>query len=502
MIKSQPQGKYDVLEPTEPWSRDLSETELQLLNRIEEGLPLLADVSRADVSLIARQGEEAVIVAQAEPRSISSLYRQPWLGKHLPLAESPLLAAGLVHGRPGQRQLKLLEQESTVIQQVFPVRSSAGRALAVVQIETTLIAWERQRRRHPTFRQSVQWVRSMVLHGDLAGASRLGRFGEWDGILFVDAQYRIRYLSGIANNLYRRLGYLEDLHGQHVGDLQTHDEILVRLALETLECQQHQVEEGTRHWTRTVVPVWSYPSEWWPLRRNGQFKPQVRGALIMVHDDTEARRKAQELQVLSTKIKEVHHRVKNNLQTVASILRMQARRSDSAEARVQLQEAVNRVLAVSVIHEFLSDYDQQSINIREVCQRIATQTQRAVVQPDKQITLQVLGPAIYLPSQQATTCALVANELLLNALEHGYSDRDSGTVTLRLEDFGDQIKLEVADDGSGLPADFDLATADSHGLNIVRTLVEGDLRGAFVLEPAETGTQAVVVFKKGQQDDK
>jgi two-component sensor histidine kinase len=197
----------------------------------------------------------------------------------------------------------------------------------------------------------------------------------------------------------------------------------------------------------------------------------------------------------------VHHRVKNNLQTVASILRMQARRTDSAEARILLHEAVNRLLAVSVIHEFLSDYAQQSINIRDVCQRIATQTQRAVVQPDKQITLQTLGPAIYLSSQQATTCALVANELLLNALEHGFNDRDSGAVTLRLEDLGDQIMLEVADDGSGLPVDFDLATADSLGLSIVRTLVEGDLRGTFILEPAEPGTRAAVVFKKGQQDD-
>ena len=99
---------------------------------------------------------------------------------------------------------------------------------------------------------------------------------------------------------------------------------------------------------------------------------------------------------------------------------MQSRRSTNPDVQLQLTEAVNRVLAVAVIHEFLSRESDQSINIREVCQRIVTQTQRAAVLPDKEITLRIQGPAIYLPSQQATACALVANELLLNAVEHAF----------------------------------------------------------------------------------
>ena len=216
----------------------------------------------------------------------------------------------------------------------------------------------------------------------------------------------------------------------------------------------------------------------------------------MVHDETEEREKAIELHVKSTMIKEVHHRVKNNLQTVASILRMQSRRSDNVEVQTQLNEAVNRVLAVAVIHEFLSRDDDQAINIRDVCQRIVTQTQRAAVTPDKQISLRVQGPAIYLPSQQATACALVANELVLNCLEHAFDDRAEGTVLMLLFDEGDQVMLEVVDDGVGVGEAAEQERPSSLGLTIVRTLVESDLKGSLVMERANPGTRVIVRFRK------
>lgn len=490
-----------MLQPESAWSSELSADHVALLRCIEGGLPLLADISRADVSLIVRDRGHAVVVAQAQPRSIASVYRQPWIGRRIPEEESEPVTDGLVRGRGGRRQVKLLEQGATIVQQVYPILYQDKAIPAVLQIETSLIAWERQKRRHESFRQAVDMLRDMVLRGDMADAASLPPFTEWDGILFVDDKFHIRYLSGIANNLYRRLGYLDELHGRHIGDLQTHDELLVRQAFASHACQHHQVMEGNLNWTRVVVPIWSYPPAWWPFGRNGQRQPVLRGALVMVHDNTEALRKAQELQVLTTMVQEVHHRVKNNLQTVASILRMQARRAESEEARLLLHEAVNRVLAVSVIHEFLSRDEQQVINIRDVCQRIVTQTQRAAMQPEKSIALQVDGPSIYLPSQQATACALVANELLLNALEHAFQGRSRGSVTLNLTDRGDEAVLQVSDDGIGLPANFDLDAAESLGLSIVRTLVEGDLKGRLVLEPGQPGTRVIVTFQKGQLDD-
>lgn len=483
------------LQPT-TWRGRFGAGELQLLERVECGMSLTADVSRADVTLLVLQDDAALVIAQAQPHSIASLYRSPWTGQLLPLEEHPRLAAGLRDGRrlPEHRR-NLLEEGTPIVEQVLPVYSDSGRAIAVLQIETNLIAWERHRRRHQSFRSAVGWLQEMALRGELASAQRLSPFGEWDGILYVDQELYIRYLSGIANNLYRRLSYLTDLHGKHIGDLNTKDELLVREALQTLECREHEVMEGSRYWTRKVVPLWYTESPRWPFGSKAP-KTSPRGALIMVHDETEEREKAIELHVKSTMIKEVHHRVKNNLQTVASILRMQSRRSDNSDVQLQLNEAVNRVLAVAVIHEFLSHDDDQAINIRDVCQRIVTQTQRAAVTPDKQITLRVQGPVIHLPSQQATACALVANELLLNCLEHAFTGLDQGNVLLQLTDEGDQVVLEVIDDGVGLGDSADSEPPSSLGLTIVRTLVESDLKGRFVMQPAEPGTRAIVRFRK------
>ncbi len=485
----------DISEPS-TWPSRFSPDEVQLLGRVECGMSLTADVSRADVMLLVQQDDAALVVAQASPHSIASLYRGPWTGQLLALDEHPRLAAGLRDGRrTSEHRRNVLEQGTPIVEQVLPVFSESGRPLAVMQIETNLIAWERHRRRHQSFRSAVGWLQEMALRGDLAGAERLSPFGEWDGILYVDQDLTIRYLSGIANNLYRRLSYLNDLHGKHIGDLNTKDEMLLREALQTMACQEHEVMEGSRYWTRKVVPLWSNESGRWPFaNRTNKISP--RGALIMVHDETEEREKAIELHVKSTMIKEVHHRVKNNLQTVASILRMQSRRAANPDVQMQLNEAVNRVLAVAVIHEFLSRDDDQAINIRDVCQCIVTQTQRAALMPDRQISLQVQGPPIYLASQQATACALVANELLLNALEHAFGERERGTVLLRLADEGDHVVLEVVDDGVGLVESVDREPASSLGLTIVRTLVEGDLRGNLTMERADPGTRVVVSFRK------
>ncbi|MCS6845827.1 MAG: sensor histidine kinase [Caldilineales bacterium] len=498
-----------LLEPIDAWDTELTPAEVELLRRVAEGLPLVADISRADATLWVKQGKEAVVVAQAKPRSIASLYRQTWLGRRQsleePAADFPQLRAVLLEalerGRRAQAGDKLLEQGAAIVRQVFPILHQGRPIRAAMQLETSLIAWERQKRRSPSFQRAVTWLQEMAVRGDLRGTAGMPGLSEWDGILFVDDSYRIQYLSGIANNLYRRLGYLNELRGLHVGDLQTHDEVLVRQAFETLQCQVHQVDEGPLNWTRMALPIWSYRQPWWPLNGRDQERPVLRGALVLVHDNTEALRKAQEVRVLNAMVKDVHHRVKNNLQKVASLLRMQARRATNPETRRELEEAVNRILAVSTIHEFLTQSPDQLINIREISQRIVSKTQRSAIHPEAEVSFQVLGPAIYLPTRQATACALVIDELIINALKYAFPDQAAGRITIALEDLGDQVQIQVEDNGVGLPTGFDWQTTETLGLSIVRILVEDDLKGTFTMAPADPGTRAVVQFKKGSPTD-
>jgi len=474
----------------------LSADERELLERIGTGLPIVADISRADLLLYAQSLDGVTVTSQAQPRSTSPLYQSNQVGSEIGLSEQSLVARALLEGRPGLDQ-RDLPDGTPVVQQVFPIRGDGGRAIAALSAETNLIAHERHRRRHRSFRRAVRWLMGMASHGELVGAASLSRFGEWDGVLYVDAQRRITYLSGIANNLYRRLGYLVDLRGTLLADLQTGDERLVRLAMETQRCQEEERQEGSRLWNRKVIPL--HAREPMGMRR---FKlpwasdsTAVSGALVMVHDLTDERRRERELSLKATMVQEVHHRVKNNLQAVASLLRMQARRMELPEAQQALQEAVGRILSVSVIHEFLSQSEDQLINIRDVCHRIVTQLQSVVVDPEKHILLEVRGASVYLSSRQATACALVVNELLENALEHGYRGRMAGSVSVLLADLGDEVHITVQDRGGELPLGFDAQTGGGLGLRIVRTLVEEELRGRFRLL-ADSGVSAVIEFPK------
>ncbi len=157
---------------------------------------------------------------------------------------------------------------------------------------------------------------------------------------------------------------------------------------------------------------------------------------------------------------------------------------------------------MAVIHEFLAHQAARVINIRDVSQRIIEQVREGVLDRERGIRLELHGPNIYLPTQPATVCALVINELLLNALEHGYERQVGGIVTVNLQDDGEQISISVDDDGKGLPEDFDLVRTDSLGLQIVQTLAENDLKGSFELHGRDKGVSAVVTFPKQSQGGK
>jgi two-component sensor histidine kinase len=217
--------------------------------------------------------------------------------------------------------------------------------------------------------------------------------------------------------------------------------------------------------------------------------------MIALHDDTESRRQDQEIRVKNAMIQEVHHRVKNNLQTIAGLLRLQARRVKSEEARQVLDETLHRILSIAVIHEFLSNENSNIINIKEVGIRILHQLRQGMLNPEKQVMLELVGEPIYLPARQATACSLIINELVQNAIEHGFEHKQEGLVQVNLADEGDQVIIKVVDNGDGLPADFQIGQADSLGLHIVKILVEEDLKGKIDFQDG-SGVTVTITFPK------
>jgi two-component sensor histidine kinase/PAS domain-containing protein len=479
----------------------LKAADLVFLSRLEKQLPLLADISRADVLLYGHPVEDkAIVLFHARPHSISPLHNRSLQGVEVGPGDEPRVFRALNSGHPARGSRGLITEGAPVLQEVYPIFSpSSDWPIATLAIETNLIEHERHRRRSKVFQKALQQIKETVVRAELVGAEELSSFGEHDGIIVVDMQKRIRYVSGIATNLYRKVGYPEELVGRNLTSLETADDELVTQIMRERRCLQQETTEGDqRIWIRKGIPLCCAYSGWkWVRKLLGLSPPRsaLTGVLVTIHDATEQRRKEQELRVKSAMIQEVHHRVKNNLQTIVALLHLQARRIRSEEARQALEEGINRILSVAVIHEFLSHQESRVINIRDVSQRIINQMRQGVMDPRKHIRLELEGPNVYLPARQATACALVINELLQNAVEHGYEPKTGGTISVILEDAGDQVSVTINDDGRGLPAEFNLEEADSLGLQIVQTLVSGDLRGHFELRDGG-GVSAIVTFPK------
>jgi len=191
--------------------------------------------------------------------------------------------------------------------------------------------------------------------------------------------------------------------------------------------------------------------------------------------------------VHSALVQEMHHRVKNNLQTIAMLLRLQMGENKALSPENVLKETINRVLSIAAVHEILSEEGMDKVGLLELIRRVAHTVAGNMTNPKANITVQVSGDDLELGSQRATSLALIANELLQNALEHGMAGRQQGQISISLIYRYEQLRLRVEDDGQGLPPDFDPATDLGLGLAIVRTTVSEDMRGKFFIGPAKRG---------------
>jgi two-component sensor histidine kinase len=206
---------------------------------------------------------------------------------------------------------------------------------------------------------------------------------------------------------------------------------------------------------------------------------------------------ARRAETLSAMIQEMHHRIKNNLQTVADLLSLEMFSSPSPAARKSLRDSITRIKSIAAVHQLLSLEQLRLTDITELARQVCDISLQHLVHPDQRVTADIDGPAIYLPSKQATALALVMNELIANALEHAFDNGRPGHLAISLEQNGARVTVAIADNGRGLSPGFDLEKSRGLGLQIVRTLVEKDLVGALQLENRpEGGSQAILTFYK------
>jgi two-component sensor histidine kinase len=472
------------------------EDDQEILHRLRACLPILADLARGDVFLFTATDNptKLAVDACATPRTVPSIGIGLAKGDFVRNEDEPSIARALTRGAFSHNTPRLRGQGHPTVQDVYPIRNGQT-VVAALAVEVGLVESERWQRKSIVYRRAIERLRRLVVDGRLSGASGLSRLSEHDGPMVVTGGGEIVYISSLAEQLYRRVGYTYSLLHNNLGKLRT-DESVFSSAIETGQCTEQVVQEGPYTWLKRAIPLLGEEGERIWNRVLNRFEPG-NSVILTVHDVTDDVQKERELKIKSAMIQEIHHRVKNNLQTIAALLRLQARRTGSAEVGDILKESINRILSIAVVHEFLAHQESNEVDMRAIAQQIIAEVTRSILDPEKRIHFSLEADPVTLPTQQATSFALVINELLHNTVEHAFSAALEGQVVVRIAQNDGRVVLEVVDDGEGLPPTFDLRTSGSLGLQIVQTLVREDLKGTFQLVRAgDRGAKGIVSFPR------
>ncbi|MCW1957452.1 MAG: sensor histidine kinase [Mycobacterium sp.] len=427
---------------------------------------LLADLSFGDLLMWVRREDGAfVCVAQCRPNTASTLLATDSVGTVV--TEDGLL--GSVPVRYRAEVVALLTHQSTA--------DGRGTSSPLEQ----------------AYLDCAAKLLDMVGEGSFPNAGDIAIFRSsprvGDGFIRLDVDGVVTYASPNALSAYHRMGLATELEGHNLVA------ITRPLISDPFEAQELAAHVGTAVAGGSGMRLEVDAGGATVLLRTLPLVvgAQSAGAAVLIRDVTEVKRRDRALLSKDATIREIHHRVKNNLQTVAALLRLQARRTSNEEGRHALLESVRRVAAIAQVHEALSMSVDEEVNLDEVIDRILP-VMNDVARVDAPIRINRDGTLGVLDADRATALVMVITELVQNAIEHAFGPADKGgRVVIAAERSARSLDIVVHDDGRGLPAGFDPETSDRLGLQIVRTLVSAELDGSLEMRQAPGGgTDAVL----------
>ena len=479
----------------------LASADVEHLHRLAGDWQLVSDLSFADLLMwvpVGRRGE-FMCVAQVRPVTAPTAYQDDQVGRIAGGPEVAHLAVARHQGRIWREGDPVWYGDTPARHEAIPVRRIAGgsgggggEVIAIIGRDTNLSTARTPSQLELNYLTTADDLAQMITDGafppirhpgETTSAPRVG-----DGLVRLDASGKVTYASPNAQSAFRRLGLNAHLVGE---DLTA---IFARLATDPLEGSDmgERIAAALRGEAPARKEIEARGAT--VLTRSLPLMPAgvPIGALVLIRDVTEVRRRDRQLMTKDATIREIHHRVKNNLQTVAALLRLQARRVKQPAAREALEESVRRVASIALVHETLSHSSDEIVEFDGIVDRVA-KAAAEVTASEAKVTMRRDGTFGVLPAEIATPLVMVLNELLINAMEHAFEKGSQGEVVVRIQRSRKELTVVVADTGRGLPEGFDLATSDRLGLQIVRTLATGELRGSIDLRAGGAGgTEAVL----------
>ncbi len=462
----------------------MTDAEAEWLAALAADWQIISDLSFADLVMWRRTEKTFVAIAQCRPSTGPTVHQDDVVGTFAPVGRVASLERAVAEMTLVATREPRWDESYAVREDALPVVMD-GEPIAVLTREVSQAASRSSSRLELNYKGAADDLLHMIVRGEFPtpavgvgprrGAPRVG-----DGMMRLDERGHVTYASPNALSCFHRLGVMGTLVGRS----------LPRVTSEIV------AEEGTIDENLAMV-VMGRASWRTDLEANGGClsmraipvteKGARTGALLLCRDVSELRRRERELITKDATIREIHHRVKNNLQTVAALLRLQSRRVEATEAKEALAEAMRRVSTIALVHETLSGTLDELVNFDDLVTRSVRMVADVTSSPDVRVKFVREGDFGLIAAPSASSLALVVTELVTNAVEHGFVGRESGTIWIRAERDGARLRFVVADDGVGM------ATKPTGlGSQIVTTLVENELGGSLEWRTVDGGSEVEV----------
>ncbi len=479
--------------------RDRSPLDVDQKKRIREltsDWQLLADLSFADLILWVPLRKDFkswptgyVAVAHIRPTTAATVFPQDVIGDEIswgsrPRIDQALSGAEIVRDAQPEKFGELLIKEETIPviyeEQVIAVISRHRNAELMRQPSRLELNYREVA--HNVYRMVAEGTFPYTEHSELFDpAARVG-----DGLIRLDVSGAIIYASPNAKSAFNRIGWAGELDGNILGEIarkvsqikpEAHEEAM-EVSLSGKSLRRVEIENTGGTIDLLVLPL---------LAGGDRI-----GAIVLLQNVTELRRRERELVTKDATIREIHHRVKNNLQTVSALLRLQSRRIEDPAASAALNEAVRRIASIALVHETLSSSTEASVAFDDVLDRLVTHALELSPRMGE-LNISRHGELGSLDPRIATPLSLVVTELIHNALEHGLAE-SGANLTIEVSRLEGSAEIVIFDDGVGLPDGFTILESANLGLQIVRTLTENELKGSIYLIRTNRGTEAKLNF--------
>ncbi|WDV45102.1 sensor histidine kinase [Clostridiaceae bacterium M8S5] len=456
----------------------LSDLEIDKLKQIANMLPMIADLVRADVFIdcLIKDSDVAIVVAEAKPSTGKSMYESSVVGQLAYRLNEPAALRTLEVGM-ATRDLKAITQENkTVIQNTIPIKNDKEKTIGVLIMEEDVTQHLAQSRQMELLSETTEHLSETLLTFKDQEDNITKHINE--AIVIFNKNKIATYANPGAINLYRKLGYRDNIVGMGFDNL-----VLGGISFEKI------MKDSTFEVCEVIVGNLCLQTKYAFLKH----KDKINGVVMFIKDNTDVKQKEKELILRSVAIKEIHHRVKNNLQTIASLLNLQSRRIDNKVVKKAFNESISRILSIAITHELLAQKGVDDIDIKTILSRLKDTTTVYSIPPGKNIQIKVIGDSITVNSDKATSIALIVNELLQNSVDHGFADREEGNIEILIQKGCLYSSISVIDNGVGFNTQS--ASKGHLGQKIVEQIVKDKLSGHLIIESSPKGTRTMFDFK-------